>query len=72
MAARILGFVKALFTTIGVEAAPCTQRNRVFAAARNRIFATLRDTLGADFLATLMDEGATMTEDEIVEAAAAL
>ncbi len=64
LAARILGFVDALFTTIGVERAPCTQHDRVFA--------TLRDTLGADVLATLIAEGATMTEDEAVEAATAI
>ena len=64
MAARILGFVEAIFTTLGVEPTPRTEHDRVFA--------TLRDTLGADVFATLIAEGATITEDEAVEAATAL
>ncbi|HEY6450349.1 MAG TPA: hypothetical protein VIX60_06695, partial [Candidatus Cybelea sp.] len=64
VAAQILGFAEALLTTLGVERNPYTQHDRVFA--------TLRGTLGADVLATLTAEGATMTEDEAVEAATAL
>jgi predicted ATPase/DNA-binding XRE family transcriptional regulator len=64
MAARVRGFAEALLTTLGVEPI----RN----AQHDRVFATLRGTLGADGIATLIAEGATMTEDEAVEAATAL
>jgi non-specific serine/threonine protein kinase len=61
MAARILGFADVLFTALGVET-DCF----------DDVFTTLRDVLGAEDVADLMAEGATMTEDEAVEAATAL
>ena len=61
MAARILGFADALFTGLGVET-----------ACFDDVFTTLRDVLGAEDVADLMAEGATMTEDEAVETATAL
>jgi predicted ATPase/transcriptional regulator with XRE-family HTH domain len=62
--ARVLGFVDALFTSLAYETERYVQSERVFSR--------LRDTLGADVFATLFAEGATMTEDEAVEAATAL
>ena len=61
--AKVLGFIDALFTALGVETERYVQNERVFA--------TLCDARG-DAVATLMADGATMTEDEAVAAATAL
>ena len=58
-AARTLGFVDARLGALG--------SSTLF--GRSRAVAALRRALGAEALADLMTEGATMTEDEAVEAA---
>ncbi|MEO6834488.1 MAG: hypothetical protein ABI231_01085 [Candidatus Tumulicola sp.] len=65
-AARLLGFSDARIAAMGSGRQPADQR------VYDRALAALHDAMGADTVASLMAEGAVMTEEQAVDEALAL